>query len=55
MGRRALSLFLFVAGYLVLATLEPVVAVGPALTSFVAAAVVLTREPQARETGPARI
>jgi hypothetical protein len=55
MGRRALSLFLFVAGYLLLATLDPVVAVGPALTSFVAAAVALTREPRARETEPARI
>ena len=50
MGRRALSLFLFVAGYLMLATLEPVVAAGPALTSFVAATLVL-----ARESKPARI
>jgi hypothetical protein len=36
MGRRLLSLLLFVAGYLVLATLEPLVAAGPALTAFVA-------------------
>jgi hypothetical protein len=45
MGRRSLSLLLFVVGYLALATLEPLVAAGPALTSFVAATVLLTREP----------
>lgn len=50
MGRRLLSLLLFVAGYLLLATLEPLVAAGPALTSFVAATFVLAREPE-----PARI
>ena len=50
MGRRALSLLLFVVGYLLLATLEPVVAAGPALTSFVAATLVL-----ARGSEPARI
>ena len=50
MGRRALSLLLSVSGYVLLATLEPVVAAGPALTSFVAASLVL-----ARESGPARI
>jgi hypothetical protein len=50
MGRRLLSLLLFVAGYLVLATLEPLVAAGPALTSFVAATLLLAREP-----APARI
>jgi hypothetical protein len=33
-----------VAGYVILATLEPVIAAGPALTSFVAAALVLARE-----------
>jgi hypothetical protein len=49
-GRRALSLFLFVAGYVMLATLEPVVAAGPALAGFVAATMVL-----ARESKPARI
>jgi hypothetical protein len=47
MGRRALSLILFVAGYLAVATLEPLVAVGPALTGFVAAALLLAREPGA--------
>jgi hypothetical protein len=50
MGRRSLSLLLFVAGYLVLATLEPMVAVGPALTAFTAASFLLAREP-----APARI
>jgi hypothetical protein len=50
MGRRALSLLLFVTGYLMLATLDPVVAAGPALTSFVAGTLVL-----ARESGRARI
>ena len=50
MGRRLLSLLLFVAGYMLLATLEPFVAAGPALISFVAATLVL-----ARETGAARI
>jgi hypothetical protein len=43
MGRRLLSLFLFVAGYFLLATLEPLVAAGPALTSFVAATMLLAR------------
>jgi hypothetical protein len=50
MGRRALSLLLFVTGYVMLATLEPVIAAGPALTSFLAATLVL-----ARESEPARI
>jgi hypothetical protein len=50
MGRRLLSLLLFVAGYVLLATLEPLVAAGPALTSFVAATMLL-----AREAEPARI
>jgi hypothetical protein len=50
MGRRLLSLLLFVAGYVLLATLEPLVAAGPALTSFVAATMLL-----ARESEPARI
>ena len=44
MGRRALSLLLFVTGYLMLATLDAVVAAGPALTSFVAGTLVLARE-----------
>ena len=47
MGRRTLSLLLFVAGYLMLATLEPLIAAGPALTSFVAAVLLLAREPAA--------
>jgi hypothetical protein len=47
MGRRSLSLLLFVAGYLLLATLEPLVAAGPALASFVAATLLLAREPAA--------
>jgi hypothetical protein len=50
MGRRLLSLLLFVAGYLVLATLEPLVAAGPALMTFTAATLLL-----ARESAPARI
>jgi hypothetical protein len=50
MGRRVFSLLLFVTGYVTLATLEPIVAAGPALTSFVAATLVI-----ARESEPARI
>jgi hypothetical protein len=49
MGRRLLSLLLSVAGYATLATLEPLVAAGPALTCFVAATLLLAREaPAAR-------
>jgi hypothetical protein len=55
MGRRALSLLLFVAGYAVLATLEPLVAAGPALASFLAATLVLAREHDAPESEAARI
>ena len=47
MGRRMLSLLLFVAGYLMLATLELLIAAGPALTGFVAAMLLLAREPAA--------
>jgi len=47
MGRRLLALLLFVAGYLAVGTLEPLVAAGPALTSFVAATLLLAREPEA--------
>ena len=47
MGRRTLSLLLFVASYLLLAALEPLVAAGPALTSFLAATLLLAREPTA--------
>jgi hypothetical protein len=54
-GRRALSLLLFVAGYAVLATLEPLVAAGPALVSFLAATLVLAREHEAPESEAARI
>jgi hypothetical protein len=50
MGRRVSSLLLFMAGYVALASLGPLWAAGPALTSFVAATLLLTRE---RE--PARI
>jgi hypothetical protein len=44
MGRRLSSLLLFVAGYLALASLGPLWASGPALTSFVAATLLLARE-----------
>jgi hypothetical protein len=46
MGRRSLSLMLFVDGYLALATLAPTVAAAPALATFVAATMLLAREPQ---------
>ena len=47
MGRRLFSLLLFVAGYAVVASLAPLVAAGPALTSFVVASLLLAREPAA--------
>jgi hypothetical protein len=50
MGRRASSLLLFVAGYLALVSLGPLWGAGPALTSFLAATLLLAREPE-----PARI
>jgi hypothetical protein len=50
MGRRASSLLLFVAGYLALASLGPLWGAGPALTSFLAATLLLAREQE-----PARI
>ncbi len=50
MGPRLASLLLFMAGYVALASLGPLVAAGPALTSFVAATLLLTRE-----RAPARI
>jgi hypothetical protein len=50
MGRRLLPLLLFVAGYLLLATLEPLVAAGPAVSAFTAATLLLARDP-----APARI
>ena len=45
MGRRAISLMLFVAGYLAMASLAPLVALAPALLSFFAGVLVLVREP----------
>jgi len=50
MGRRLPPLLLFVAGYLLLATLEPLVAAGPAVSAFTAATLLLARDP-----APARI
>jgi hypothetical protein len=50
MDRRSLSLLLFVAGYLLLATFAPLVAASPTLTAFTAATLLL-----ARESAPARI
>ena len=47
MGRRLSSLILFVAGYLAMALLAPVIALVPALLSFFAGVLVLVREPQA--------
>jgi hypothetical protein len=44
MGRRLASLVLFVAGYVALASLGPLVAAAPALASFVAASLLLARE-----------
>jgi len=46
MGRRAISLMLFVAGYLAMASLAPLVALAPALLSFFAGVLVLVREPE---------
>jgi hypothetical protein len=46
-GRRLLSLSLFVAGYLVMASLAPMTALVPALLSFFAGVYVLIREPKA--------
>jgi hypothetical protein len=45
MGRRVTSLLLFGVGYLALASLGPLVALGPALTSFLVGVLVLAREP----------
>ena len=46
MGRRAISLMLFVTGYLAMASLAPLVALAPALLSFFAGVLVLVREPE---------
>ena len=43
-GPRLPSLVLFVAGYALLDTLEPLLAVGPALTVFAVASLLLARE-----------
>jgi len=45
MGRRLSSLVLFATGFVVLASLGPLVAVGPALTSFFAGVLILARVP----------
>jgi hypothetical protein len=46
MGRRFVSLSLFVGGYLAMASLAPLTALAPALLSFFAGVLVLAREPQ---------
>jgi hypothetical protein len=46
MGRRVGSLLLFVAGYVALASLGPLVAAPLALASFFAATLLLAREPE---------
>jgi hypothetical protein len=46
MGRRATSLMLFVAGYLAMASLAPLVALAPALLCFFAGVLMLVREPE---------
>jgi Kef-type K+ transport system membrane component KefB len=51
MGRRGTSLLLFVAGYLAMAALAPLVALAPALLSFIAGVLVLIREPEAASNG----
>jgi hypothetical protein len=51
MGRRGTSLLLFVAGYLAMASLAPLVALVPALLAFFLGVLVLVREP---EEAPAR-
>jgi hypothetical protein len=44
-GRRFSSLLLFVAGYLAMAMLAPLVALVPALLTFFAGVLLLVREP----------
>lgn len=53
MGRRLVSLSLFVGGYLAMASLAPLTALAPALLSFFAGVLVLAREPRA-EPQPGR-
>ena len=50
MGRRAISLMLFVAGYLAMASFAPLVALAPALLSFFAGVLVLVKEPDGVST-----
>ena len=50
MGRRATSLMLFVAGYLAMASLAPLVALAPALLCFFAGVLTLVREPESVPT-----
>jgi hypothetical protein len=50
MGRRAISLMLFVAGYLTMASLAPLVALAPALLCFFAGVLMLVREPESVPT-----
>jgi hypothetical protein len=51
MRRRVSSLLLFVGGYLLMASLAPLVALVPALLTFFAGVLVLVREPD-RTTRP---
>jgi hypothetical protein len=51
MRRRIASLVLFVGGYLLMASLAPLVALVPALLSFFAGVLVLVRDPD-RPTRP---
>ena len=50
MGRRAISLMLFVAGYLAMASFAPLVALAPALLSFFAGVLLLVKEPESVPT-----
>jgi len=50
MGRRATSLMLFVAGYLAMASLAPLVALAPALLCFFGGVLMLVREPESVAT-----
>jgi len=46
MGRRAISVVLFVAGDVAMTSLPPLVALAPALLSFFSGVLVLVREPE---------
>ena len=54
MRRRFSSLLLFVGGYLLMASLAPLVALGPALLSFFAGLLVLARDPDDRRAARRR-